>query len=117
MSTPILRTYAEASKDIDRRFMAVLSPSEFTVLRFILDRTLAHEREWAEIPVRHFLKQSPEDDADGNYLRPTLNLSQRTLIHCLKNLTKWELVRIEKAKPHHRRYACGLTITSDYQKD
>jgi hypothetical protein len=102
-STLDLPPYSFVSREIDRRLMAILTPSEFCVMRFILDRTLAHGKEWEVIPVRHFLTGSHEGGED--YV-PTLHFSRRTLITCIKSLLEIQLVRVDRARPH-RRYALG----------
>lgn len=105
MSTINLNSYAFASQLIDRELMGGLTPFEFSVIRFILDRTIAHGEEWRAIPVRHFLEGGWED---GGKMRAfgRLHMSRRTLINCIASLAEVNFIRVEKTRPHPR-YALG----------
>lgn len=108
MSTDNLNPYIFASQMIDRTFVSYLSPCEFLVLRFILNRTLARGKEWEVIPARHFIEGVFEDDGK-TIVFGGLNMSRRTLITCLKSLEVSEIVRIQKVRPHPK-YAISTRL-------
>lgn len=103
-----LEDYVEFSQMFDRHFMARVKPSEYMVLRFILDRTLG----WNKVIERVSLKQMmggnrvKKDNCEGTF--HGTGLSRRCLIDTTETLVADGILARERMGTGAFRYAIHL---------
>lgn len=95
--------------------MGKVSPSQFTVLRFILDRTVAFGQVWAHITKEQFLNPDhPEKRFDEkiigtgwdmHYPMPTLRLTEDELDDALMSLVAADLIHFRRVEKVGREFS------------
>lgn len=114
-STTKILSYSSSSQRIDRFAMGKVSPEQFTVLRFILDRTVAFGEVWAHITKAQFLDPGCEGKQfsekiigtgwDMHYPMPTLRLTEDELDDALMALVAANLIHFRRVKKVGREFS------------
>lgn len=94
--------YMRASRLIDRVMAASCSPTEYRILRFVLDRTLAYGKEYESIPESHFVYGVWT--RDGQLLHPPVNIAKAALYRNIKSLIAKKMLIKKTDRATHTVY-------------
>lgn len=79
--------YRNLSRTIDREWNQALPAIEFSIVRFIFDRTAGWSKKWEQIPLRHFTECVVSRDGSKNY-GGVYATSRSTIIGAIRSLVE-----------------------------